>query len=151
MAAACAARALCAGDRTPAPARVGAYCYAIPTSPPPVPVVVARATDLWIALDEQTHRFPVAARASMGRAVTDNAIALMDALVRAAYAPARSVECTAALREANSRLALLRLLVEGAAKRRHLALDHRDRDFERMGEIGRMLGGWLRKSTEPAR
>lgn len=116
-----------------------------------IPVIVSRASDLWLALDEQVARFPVAARASMGRAITDTAIALMDSLVRASYAPSRAPECLASLRDANARLALLRLLVEGAAKRRHLSLTQRDLAMANMGEIGRMLGGWIRKLTEPTR
>lgn len=114
-----------------------------------LPVIVSLSSELWVWLDEHVARFPVRARASMGRAITDTAIALMRSLVVAAYAPVRSTRCAASLDDANGHLALLRLLVEGAAKRKHLSLSQHDHAVERMGEIGRMLGGWIKKLAEP--
>lgn len=109
-----------------------------------LPATLLLASDLWLWLDERVARLPSNERASMGRAITDAAIALMRSIVTATYTPSRDPACLTSLREANAHLALLRLLVDGAAKRRHLSLSQRDHAFERMGAIGRGLGAWAR-------
>jgi hypothetical protein len=108
------------------------------------PAAVDRAYDLWLWLDARVADFPTHARHALGRRALDAAVDVMDALLGAAYAPARSDEATRSLAEANRRLALLRLLLRGAQERRYLSLGQHEHAAEKMAEIGKMVGGWLK-------
>jgi len=43
----------------------------------------------------------------------------------------------------------LRLLLRGARERRYLSTGQHDHAIEGLGELGRMIGGWLRSSLAP--
>jgi hypothetical protein len=111
---------------------------------PTLPVAVERAYDLWLWLDARVVDFPAHARHSMGRRTLDAAIDLLEALLAATYAPARSAEAARALADANRRLALLRLLLRGARERRYVSVAQHEHAAERLAELGRMVGGWAR-------
>ena len=113
-----------------------------------VPVAVDRCYALWLWLDARVTDFPVAARHGVGAAVLDTALAALDALVVASYAPPGS-DRTAALHRANHRVALLRLLVRGARERHHLSIPQYEYAAEQLADLGRMIGGWLRHTRPP--
>ncbi len=110
-----------------------------------LPIAVDRAYAIWLWLDGRLVDFPAAARPLAGRRMSDAAIDLLDALLEATYARASSAGPRAdALGRANQRLALLRLLLRGARERRYLSIAQHDHAVEQLGELGRMIGGWLR-------
>ena len=109
-----------------------------------LPVAVERAYDIWLWLEARLVDFPVAARHGMGRHVGDAAVGALDALLEAAYAPRGSPATAIALERANQRLALLRLLLRGARERRYLSIDQHNHAIERLSEVGKMVGGWLK-------
>ena len=113
---------------------------------PSLPVAVERAYDLWLWLDARVVDFPVHARQSLGRRMLDAALDVLAALLRATYAPRDSAYASDALTFANERLALLRLLVRGARDRRYLAIAQHEHAAERMAQLGRMIGAWLKRS-----
>ena len=114
-----------------------------------LPVAVERACDIRLWLDARVTDFPTSARHGIGHRILDSAIDLLDAFLRATYAPSRSPEATAALTSANQRLALLRLLLRGARERRYLSIAQHKHAVERLAELGRMTGAWLRRLAPP--
>lgn len=108
------------------------------------PVAVERAYDLWVWLDARVSDFPNAARHNVGRRILDAAIDLLDAYLSATYAPRGGAALAEALTRANQRLALLRMLVRGARERRYLAVGQHEHAAEKMLELGRMTGAWLK-------
>ncbi len=112
--------------------------------PTDIPVAVQRCYTLWVWLDARLVQFPTPARALAGRRICDAATDLLDALLGATYAPRASELRRDALVRANQRLALLRMLLRGARDRRYLAASQHDHAIEQLGELGRMIGGWLR-------
>jgi hypothetical protein len=116
-----------------------------------LPVVVERAYDFWLWLDARVADFPIAARHGMGRRAVDTMMDLLDLYLRATYAPQQSGEAALALGQANQRLALLRLLLRGARERRYLSIAQHEHAMERLVEIGRMTGAWLRnRAAKPS-
>lgn len=111
---------------------------------PSVPVAVERAYDLWLWLDARVTDFPVTARHSLGPRVLGAIVDVMDLLTRAAYTPRDSPRRLEALLEASHRLALLRLLLRGCRERKYLSVSQHEHVVERVSELGRMLGGWIR-------
>jgi hypothetical protein len=111
---------------------------------PPLPVAIERAYELLVWLDGRVHDFPAAARSMVGRRIVDAAVDLLDELLGATYAPGGSEAARSALERANGRLALLRLLVRLARDRRYLSTAQHEHAAERLVEVGRMVGGWLR-------
>lgn len=112
-----------------------------------LPAAVEHAYDTWLWLDARVTDFPAAARSNVGRRILDAAVDLLDAYLRATYAPKRSGEAAQALAQANHRLALLRLLLRGARERRYLSIEQHEHVAERLTELGRMTGAWLRHLT----
>jgi hypothetical protein len=117
-------------------------------SRPTLPVAVERAYAAWLWLDARVTDFPTHARHGVGKRILDASIDLLDAYLRATYAPARSGEASAALVFANQRLALLRLLLRGARERRYLSVDQHEHAIELLAELGRMTGAWLRHAKK---
>ncbi len=117
-----------------------------------LPVAVERAYDiwLWLWLEARITDFPAAARHGTGRHILDAAVELLDAYLRATYAPSRSPDAAQALGLANQRLALLRLLLRGARERRYLSVAQHEHAIERLVELGRMTGAWLRRAITSA-
>lgn len=110
-------------------------------------MVVERAYDLWLWVDARVVDFPAHARHSLGRRLRDAAIDLLALLLRATYAERESGRRRDALSEANEHIALLRLLLRGARERRYLSIDQHEHAAERVVEIGRRVGAWLKKTT----
>ena len=115
-----------------------------------VPVAVDRCYGLWLWLDARVIDFPVSARHGVGAIIVQTVVAALDALVEASYAPSGGVDRVAALRRANHRVALLRLLVRGARERHYLSIPQYEHAAEQLATLGRMIAGWLRHaSPEP--
>jgi hypothetical protein len=113
-----------------------------------IPVAIDRAYALWVWLDGRLVDFPAAARPLAGRRVFDAATDLLDALLDATYAPRGDSRRRDALIRANQRLELLRLPLRGARDRRYLSISQHDHAIEQLGELGRMIGGWLRSTRD---
>jgi hypothetical protein len=113
-----------------------------------LPIAVDRAYALWLWLDGRLVDFPATARPLAARRTFDAATDVLDALLEATYAPRASTRRRDALVRANQRLALLRLLLRGARDRRYLSISQHDHVIEQLGELGRMIGGWLRSSHD---
>ena len=113
-----------------------------------IPVAVDRAYALWVWLDGRLVDFPATARPLAGRRVFDAATDVLDALLEATYASRGDPRRRDALVRANQRLALLRLLLRGTRDRRYLSISQHDHAIEQLGELGRMIGGWLRSMRD---
>ena len=92
------------------------------SGPATVPVAVDRCYTLWLWIDARVMDFPVTARHGVGALLVQTVIAALDGLVEASYSPSASADRLAALRRANHRVALLRLLVRGARERHYLSI-----------------------------
>ncbi len=99
---------------------------------------------LWLWLDARVVDWPAPARAALGARVLDGVLTLLDHLTRAAFVPRDDPAFAALLREANHRVAFLRLLLRGAFERRYLAPDPYQYAATQLEAVGRMIGGWLR-------
>lgn len=108
------------------------------------PALVERAYDLWLWLDPHLTRAPATTRATLGRHVTDAAVALLDLLLQATYEPRGSADTPALLRRAAQRAALLRYLLRAMRDQHLLSLDQHAHAAERLDAIGRMIHGWRR-------
>ncbi len=113
-------------------------------SPPTLPVAVERAYDLWLWLDAHVARFTTHARHSLGQRILDDALALLDALVAATYAPKASNTRREALDRARHRATMLTLLLRGARDLRHLSVGQHEHAMKTCAELGRMIAGWIR-------
>lgn len=118
--------------------------------PAPSPAnAVDLAYRLWLWLDERVAAAPRDVRHGTGARMVALAESLMECLVRATYAKRGSPSRTDALAQANVHIAMLRLLVRGCRERRHLSVSQYDHASERLVELGRMVGGWLRAAGAP--
>ncbi len=96
----------------------------------------------------ESRAFPAHARRALGDRLLSETVDLLSDLSASAYARQRSVRQRERLQSASERIALLRLLVRGAAERRYLSLGQREHASERLVELGRMIGGWLRHARK---
>lgn len=115
---------------------------------PTLPVAVDRAYDLWLWLDERVAHFSVHARHSLGQRILDDALELLDALVRASYAPRASGARLDALERGRHRVAMLTLLLRGARERRHISVDQHEHAMKAAVALGKMISGWVRYERE---
>lgn len=114
------------------------------------PAAVEHAWRLWLWLDAVLPNLPAFARASAGAHAVDAALALLDALTTASWAPRDSPEARAALTAANTRVAFLRLLLRGMRERAYLSTAQHEHVAALNERVGRMVGAWLRatKATQ---
>ena len=114
------------------------------TTPPTPPVAVETTYALWLWLDARVIDWPTHARPALGARILDGVLTLLDHLTRAAFVARDDPAFAALLREANHRVAFLRLLLRGAFERRYLAADPYQHAATQLEAVGRMIGGWLR-------
>ena len=95
---------------------------------------------------DRTGQFPKAARFSFAARIDGLALDVMDALVRARWAPRG--ETAAHLRAADGDLAVLRVLLRLSYERRLLARAGFEQVVRNLDEAGRMLGGWRKQVAE---
>ncbi len=116
-----------------------------PGAAPDGAVVVGRAYDLVLWLLPKVEKFPRSYRFSVGERMTEAGLDLLVSLAEAAY----SRDKAALLRNASRKVNVVRLLLRLAKDLRVLPEASYRFATERLDEIGRMLGGWLR-SLRPA-
>lgn len=105
-------------------------------------VIFTRTFDLLEWLLPKSERFPRAYRSTATQRLMDAALDLQEALVTAeARAGSRRV---AALRDADTALGRLRIYLRLAHRWRWLSDGQYAHAGEMVGEIGRLLGGWLK-------
>ena len=110
------------------------------------PVVVTKAYDFVKWLLPKVENFPRAHKFTIGDRLTANGLDLLTALVEAAYSHRKDDLLQAANRKVNSTRYLLRL----AKDLKLLTTDAYGFSVEKLDEIGRMVGGWM-KSLTPER
>lgn len=124
-----------------------------PRAPQPTPSAAVEATyALWLWLDARVVDWPTHSRPALGARVLDGVLTLLDHLTRAAFVARADPAFAALLREANHRVAFLRLLLRGAFERRYLAAGPYEHAATQLESVGRMIGGWLRpaRARRPA-
>ncbi len=109
-------------------------------------VIFARTFDLLEWLLPKSERFPRAYRSTVTQRLMDAALDLQEALASAEARAGRSR--LAALRDADAALGRLRIYLRLAHRWRWLSAGQYAHAGGLVGEIGRLLGGWLR--TEKA-
>ena len=91
----------------------------------------------------RTQRFPKSIRHTLTHRMESLALAILEDLTSAAYGRRRE----RALRSADDRLDRLRVLVRLAHEMGHLGVGPYEEAGRRLGEAGRMLGGWRRSAA----
>jgi hypothetical protein len=109
-------------------------------------VVVGKAYDFVLWLLPKVEKFSRAYRYTVGERLTNNGLDLLLALVEAAYASNKS----ALLQQATGRVNGLRYLLRLSKDLKLMTVDSYAFGTERLDEIGRMAGGWLRAVTRRA-
>jgi len=104
-----------------------------------LPVIRAHY-DLMLMLQPQVSKFPRDHRHSLGRQIEDLLHAILRNLIRARY----SRERRAILEAVNMDLEVLRFELRFAKDQRCLAIRNYGTLTERLIEIGRQVGGWMR-------
>ena len=105
-------------------------------------VIFVRTFDLLEWLLPKSERFPRAYRSTVTQRLMDAALDLQEALVVAEARPGRSR--LSALREADSALGRLRVYLRLAHRWRWLSDGQYAHAGGMVGEIGRLLDGWLK-------
>lgn len=113
-----------------------------PAKRPTPPEAIERAYELWLWLDAHVVNLPAHARTSVGARVLDTILALLDGLLVAAYAPARSAPRAEALTLAHGRVTLLRYLLRGMHDRRYLSHEQHAFVVDRVDALARRISGW---------
>ena len=111
--------------------------------PPDMPVLQVLWEEVLGEILDRTQRFPKAVRFTFASRVDNVALDLLDLLVRARFAaPGVKVDL---LREVDTDLARLRVLLRLSHARRYL--DGKGYEFlsRRIDEAGRMAGGWRKE------
>jgi hypothetical protein len=103
--------------------------------------IFAKTHDLLSWLVPLAQRFPKPQRFVLAQKIQDAGFALQECLVRAA----KTDGTLAALRDADVALDLLRLRGRLAADLAFLSLRQYEHFCGRVDEIGRLLGGWMRR------
>lgn len=106
--------------------------------------IFAKTHDLLSWLVPLTEKFPKSQRFVLARAILDAGFGLQENLVRAAKADG----VLAALRGADVALDVLRLRGRLAVDLAFLSVRQYEHFCERVDEIGRLLGGWMRRARE---
>jgi hypothetical protein len=104
--------------------------------------IFAKMSDLLAWLIPLAEKFPRAQRFAPAKGLLDAGFILQENLVRAAKVDGALV----ALREADVALDLLRLRGRLAADLAFLSLRQYEHFCGRVDEIGRLLGGWMRRA-----
>ena len=89
---------------------------------------------------DRTAQFPKAVRFTFASRIDTLALNILDALVRARWAPRAAT--APLLQSADADLAVLRVLVRLSFERRYLARGGFEHVVRQLDEAGRMLGGW---------
>ena len=99
-------------------------------------------TTTWLM--RRSQRWPKSLRASLTQRVENLALAMLEDLTTAAFNKARRER---ALRSADERLNRLRVLVRLARELEVLGPAAYEEGSARLGEAGRLIGGWRRRAS----
>ena len=113
------------------------------SSSPDEPVLLLHWEETVGILLDKTARFPKSARFSFAGRIDGLALDVLEALVRARWAPRESKARW--LADADLHLAVLRTMLRLAHERHHLPLAGFEHLVRRVDEAGRMLGGWRKQ------
>lgn len=94
----------------------------------------------WIL--DRTQKFPKSTRFTFGQRIDNLALDVLEAVVEACY----SKQSSGILREANRKLSRLRILLRMSTDRKYVSLRQYHFAGEKIDELGRMVGGWLKRS-----
>ena len=108
-------------------------------------VIFTRCYDLLTWLLPKVDKFPRPFRTTVTQRMTDAALDLQEALFESQTQ--RDAQRLASLRRADAALAKLRLYLRLASNWRWLSLSQYEHVSAIVGEIGRLLGGWLRRTN----
>lgn len=111
------------------------------------PVLLVKWYDFTRWLLERIDSFPKNQRFVFGTRLADHALDVIETLIEAAYSPRKAD----LLARANRKIEMLRWLVRLAKDRQVLSEKQYLVACERLGEGGRMLGGWLKQSAQKER
>ena len=106
--------------------------------------MVGKTYDLALWLLPKTEKFPRSYRFSVGDRLIGYSLDLLLGLVAASYAAEKAV----LLEQASQRVNGLRYLLRLSKDLRLLSVDGYGFAVERLDEIGRMVGGWLRAAVK---
>jgi hypothetical protein len=112
----------------------------VPMTADDLPLLVLWERTLGDLLD-RTQKFPRSVRFTFSNRIDNLALDVMERLVEARYASGRRK--TALLREADSAMTRLRILLRLCRDRRYLDRGGFEHVVRNLDEAGRMLGGWL--------
>ena len=102
--------------------------------------IFSKTYDLLLWLLNHTERFPKSERFRLARRIEDSAFRFYDLLAQAARSPKTGI----LLAEADLELERLRLYIRLSHARHLTSPDQYHFAAERLTEIGRLLGGWLK-------
>ena len=115
----------------------------MPPREEPVPAIVGRTYDFVLWLLPKVDNFPREHRFTVGERLTANGLDLLTTLVEAAY----SKDKLELLQQANRKINSTRYLLRLAKDMRLMSIESWWFSVEKLGEIGRMVGGWQKAAT----
>lgn len=107
--------------------------------------MIAKAYDFALWLLPKVEKFPRSYRFSVGDRLVAGALDLLSGLVEASYSSRKS----SFLQKASADINVLRYLLRLAKDLRLLSMESYLFAVERLDEVGRMSGGWLKSLRSP--
>ena len=107
-----------------------------------LPVVLVKWYDYTNWLLDRIDAFPKNQRFIFGQRMADLVLGIMEKLIEATY----SREKAGLLREANTKMEVLRWLVRMAKDRQILTARQYEFSSEKLAECGKMVGGWRKQA-----
>jgi hypothetical protein len=109
-------------------------------------IVITKTYDLILWSCRHTSRFPRNHRFVLGERIERNLYNLLEILIRAKYSRDRK----RLLEEANLALEVLRFQMRLAKDLQCLKVESYGFAAKAIDEVGRLVGGWIRRAPEPA-
>jgi hypothetical protein len=107
-------------------------------------VVITKAFDLCREMTQRTRKLPRDLRFVLGDRMLATTYNILDLLIEARYSKSRMRQ----LRRANLELERLRFQVRLCMEERLISIRQYEYIAERINEVGRLVGGWLRSGTK---
>ena len=112
----------------------------------PEMLVITKAYDLVLWSTDRVAKFPRSHRFTLGDRLERRLYDVLDLLLRAKYVRERG----GLLRQANLELELLRFQFRLARDLKCMSIDSYGFASRTVNEVGQLLGGWIRRSAQPA-
>jgi len=110
-----------------------------------LPPIVEKHYEFCVWLIEKVGKFPKDQRFLLGDRIERHALDILEMLIEASLTPSRNGKVDV-LSGANVRLEHLRYMMRLAKDGKYINIKSFHFACERMGEIGRMIGGWIKSS-----